>query len=323
MEKPSLTIIIPAYNVSDSLAKCVESVVNQDFHQWQAIIVDDGSTDNTLDIANDLAEKDGRITVIHKDNGGLSDARNHGLDLLFGVLPQGDSTLFHGTPYVTFIDSDDYISPSTMGPLMKELNIHPEYDLLEYSATLHSGSKREAQLTLTDTIYTSPRDYWLRGKGYSHSYSWNKIYRSKVFSSGLRYPKGKIFEDVWMLPYILKACKTVATTAMGQYVYMDNPKGITHAADRSADLLAQLFHAQIEAMRLLEIDFSASSLSKEEARLYLSLRNQQTAIKRLDPNHPTLLPARRIPFSAATTIRELAKVAYYRCTDLFQTRTKR
>ena len=77
MEKPSLTIIIPAYNVSDSLAKCVESVVNQDFHQWQAIIVDDGSTDNTLDIANDLAEKDGRITVIHKDNGGLSDARNH------------------------------------------------------------------------------------------------------------------------------------------------------------------------------------------------------------------------------------------------------
>lgn len=323
MEKPSLTIIIPAYNVSDSLAKCVESVVNQDFHQWQAIIVDDGSTDNTLDIANDLAEKDGRITVIHKDNGGLSDARNHGLDILFEVIPHGNSTLFPNTPYITFIDSDDYISHTTLNALMNLLAIHPEYDLLEYSATLHYGSKRETQLTLPDTVYTSPKDYWLHGKGYSHSYSCNKIYRNTIFSSELRFPKGKIFEDAWILPYILKACKIVATTKIGQYIYMDNPKGITHSANHSANSLAQLLHAQTEAMRLLEIDITAPSLSKEEARLYLSLRNLQTAIKRLDPNHPTLLPARRIPFSAATTIRELAKVAYYRWTDLFQTRTKR
>ena len=322
MEKPSLTIIIPAYNVGDSLAKCVESVISQDFLQWQAIIIDDGSTDNTLDVANNLAEKDTRITVSHKDNGGLSDARNHGLDLLFGIISCGDSSIFPNTPYVTFIDSDDYISPSTLGPLMHELNIHPEYDLLEYSATLYSGSKRETLLTLPDTIYISPKDYWLRGRGYCHSYSWNKIYRNTIFSSGLRFPKGKIFEDVWMLPHILKACKTVVTTTKGRYVYMDNPKGITHSANHSASLLAQLLHAQIEAMRLLEIDISAPSLSKDEARLYLSLRNQQTTIKRLDPNHPAFLPIRRIPFSAATTIREIIKVLYYRCIDLFLTKTK-
>ncbi len=321
MEKPSLTIIIPAYNVGETLARCVESVINQEFQSWQAIIIDDGSSDNTLNIAKDLARKDARITVTHKDNGGLSDARNHGLDLLLGISTHGDCALCHDTEYITFIDSDDHIAPSTLHPLMEELSVHPEYDLLEYSATLHSGSKRESRLTLPDNIYTSPKDYWLYGEGYSHTYSCNKIFRSTIFASGLRFPKGKLFEDAWILPQILQACNIVATTSKGLYIYTDNPKGITHSAEHSASQLAHLLYAQTNALRVIGIDLTTPTLSKEKARLYLSLRNQQTYIRRLDSDFPILIPSRRIPLSAATSVREFLKILYYQWIQAFGRQT--
>lgn len=311
MAKPTLTIIIPAYQVGDTLAKCVNSVASQDFQSWQAIIVDDGSTDDTPQIADHLASQDSRIITVHKANGGLSDARNYALDILFDKTTIDISLPLGITDYVTFIDSDDYILPGALSPLMEDLANHPEYDILEYSATLHAGSERETIMTLPDDFFTDPRDYWLRGEAYRHAYAWNKIYQSDIFSSGHRYAKGRLFEDVWILPGIVKSHPRIATTPKGGYIYMDNPKGITHTAAKEATQSAELLLAHCNALSTLGIDLTGPSLSKGEAMLYLSLRNQQRSILQLDPNSPTILPLRHIPFKAATTIKEFIKIFFY------------
>ena len=95
-KKPLITIIIPVYKVEDYLDKCVESVVNQTYKNLEIILVDDGSPDNCPKMCDDWAKKDKRIKVIHKENGGLSDARNKGIDIAKGE-------------FITFIDSDDYV----------------------------------------------------------------------------------------------------------------------------------------------------------------------------------------------------------------------
>ena len=97
--EPLLSIIVPIYNVEQYLERCIESIINQTYKNLEIILVDDGSKDNSGTIADTYASKDNRIKVIHKENGGLSDARNHGLDQSKGK-------------YIMFIDSDDFIDSS-------------------------------------------------------------------------------------------------------------------------------------------------------------------------------------------------------------------
>ena len=164
-----LTIIIPVYNVEATLERCIESVVHQDFNDYELILVDDGSPDSSPAICDKWAVKDQRIHVIHKENGGLSDARNAGLD-----IAQGD--------YITFIDSDDFIDPHTYTPLMSYLADHPETDILEYPAVLFYNSEKQEDLRFPNqTVYHDMEDYWYHEKAYEHSYAWNKLYRKSLF----------------------------------------------------------------------------------------------------------------------------------------------
>ena len=98
---PKISIIIPMYNVEKYLKRCLDSVLNQTFQDWTAICIDDGSPDNSGKIAEEYAKKDKRFVVIHKENGGLSDARNAGMKKV-------------KTEYVMFLDSDDFIHPQTL-----------------------------------------------------------------------------------------------------------------------------------------------------------------------------------------------------------------
>ena len=92
-----ISVIVPIYNVEKYLDKCVDSIINQTYKNLEIILVDDGSPDNCPQMCDDYAKKDSRIRVVHKENGGLSDARNAGMKVATGE-------------YVSFIDSDDYIS---------------------------------------------------------------------------------------------------------------------------------------------------------------------------------------------------------------------
>ena len=95
---PFISIVVPIYNVEKYLKKCVESILNQTYKNFELILVDDGSPDRCGEICEDLKKKDLRIRVIHKENGGLSSARNAGIDVAKGE-------------YIGFVDSDDYIEP--------------------------------------------------------------------------------------------------------------------------------------------------------------------------------------------------------------------
>ena len=98
---PKISVIIPIYNVEKYLRRCLDSIKNQTFKDWQAICVDDGTPDNSGKIAEEYAASDKRFVVVHKENGGLSDARNVGMKYVTG-------------DYVMYLDSDDFIHPQTM-----------------------------------------------------------------------------------------------------------------------------------------------------------------------------------------------------------------
>lgn len=212
-----LSIVIPVYNVEKTLRRCIDSVIGQSYRDWQMILVDDASTDGSAKICDEYGQGNGHITVVHlKSNQGLSVARNTGIKKSRGE-------------YITFLDSDDYIAENSLKKLMESLAIHPDYDILEYPVYMHFGGKRQEILRFYKKEYTDMTEYWLAGKGYRHTYAWNKIYRRELFQ-GITFPPGKNFEDVWVLPKLLEKCHLIATTDVGLYYYCDNPKGITRTA---------------------------------------------------------------------------------------------
>lgn len=227
-----LSIIIPVFRTERTLQRCVESILAQDFTDYELILVDDGSPDACPLMCDDYARKDKRIKVVHKANGGLSDARNAGIQLA-------------SAPYITFVDSDDALAPSTLSELMDELGQYPEVDMLEYPARERCGNaQREHLLTFEPYIYNKVLDYWFHTRAWQHTYAWNKIYKKQLFDT-VDFPVGKTFEDTWTLPQLLGLTAsestgtredthtgnlTVRTTNRGLYRYYWNTEGITARA---------------------------------------------------------------------------------------------
>ena len=214
----TLSVIIPVYRVEATLNRCVESVLKQHVDDMEVILVDDGSLDKCAEMCDHWAAKDQRIRVIHKANGGLSDARNAGIDIACG-------------DYITFVDSDDWIADNTYPPLIDKM---ADVDILEFAIA--------DRLILKEHVYNDMNEYWLKEQAYTHTYAWNKIYSRHLFDD-VRYPKGRIFEDVYTLPQLLRKARKVATSSHGSYHYWINPSGITATADGHA--LAQLLEAHL------------------------------------------------------------------------------
>ena len=231
-----LSIIIPLYNNEDTLGRSVESVLMQNIDDCEIIIVDDGSTDKSGAIADEWARKDYKITVLHKNNGGPSEAKNYGLDAV-----KGD--------YVAFVDSDDELSSNTLKPLMNILDSNPEYDILEYSVMQHVGHYDECYLNIGNHVFNNAID-WLAHNGCNHCWMWNKIFRKELFDN-LRFPKQlRRFEDMWMMGEILKSNPIIATTSHGAYRYYWNPNGLMASLDNYIELV----NAQIDIIRKHSID---------------------------------------------------------------------
>ena len=130
-----LTIIIPVYKVEAYLDFCLKSIARQNVEDYEVILVDDGSPDRSGALCDAWVRKDGRFRVIHcPENRGLSAARNRGLDEAHGE-------------YVTFVDSDDYISPHTLQANMELLALHPEADVLEYPVCVYHGTAKAYRYT--------------------------------------------------------------------------------------------------------------------------------------------------------------------------------
>ena len=261
-----LSIVIPVYRVETTLDRCVESVVTQDYDDFEIILVDDGSPDRCPKLCDEWARRDPRISVIHKPNGGLSDARNAGID-----VARGD--------FLTFIDSDDYIAPHTLSqvmPLTKDADLI-EYPIRQFPETSYLLHLPSSILHLTSHLYTDANDYWLQTKAYEHTYAWNKIYRRTLFAD-IRFPKGKVFEDAYTLPRLLHLRPRIMTTDRGCYHYYRNPHGITATA--TGNELRMLLDAHL-----------ASGMPVDDS-YYRHLLNIQLDVYRLTGDAPRLQPRR-------------------------------
>ncbi len=225
-----LSIIVPIYNTEKYLRKCIDSILAQTLTDFECILVDDGSTDNCPAICDEYAEKDPRIVVIHKPNGGLSDARNAGLD-----IAQGD--------YIGFVDSDDFID-SQMYETMYNIAINSVADIVESRCRLVNSLGIPIEETTARPKNISIQKYtknYLLENFNSHGLNGivcSNIYRKDIFEH-IRFPVGKIYEDTYIVPEILDAINIVVKISNLYYNYRQLESSIMHApfSFKSADVI--------------------------------------------------------------------------------------
>ena len=209
MKNPLITIIIPVYNVEQYLEKCLDSVINQDYPDLEFILVDDGSPDKCGEICENYAKKDPRIKVIHKKNGGLSDARNVAIDVALGE-------------YITFVDSDDYVSNDYVSTL---------YDLIKKNSCKISASGyirfgqdddlKEGKKVIREYVFS--RDNAIKEMFYQQKFdtsAWAKLYHRSLFLDGIRYPVGLLFEDLPTTYKLFQKSDKVAFSNKETYFYL-------------------------------------------------------------------------------------------------------
>ena len=208
MEKIIFSVIIPVYNVEKYLRKCVDSVLAQDNANMEVILIDDGSPDNSGAICDEYAEKDTRVKVIHKENGGLSTARNVGLDIARGE-------------FITFVDSDDYLLPNTFIPNLDYIKKHPEVDCLQFPmihdvriefAKKYTHLKKERTLIGNDIFIN-----WWDGDVITYCVC-GKIFKREIFSD-IRFPIDVFFEDAMIVAELSKRCNIMHLSMNNGYYY--------------------------------------------------------------------------------------------------------
>ena len=200
-----ISVIVPIFNIKEYVEKCIKSIVEQTYTNLEIILVDDGSTDGSGEICDQFALQDDRITVFHKTNGGLSDARNYALDRVNGDL-------------IAFVDGDDWIHPEMyeiMHSIMKEKNA----DIVTCGFEQHKiefAKQHYIQDNLNIKILT--REEALCDIETPLVVAWNKLYKSEIFSD-IRYPKGKLHEDEYVIHRILYKCTRIAVIDSPLYFY--------------------------------------------------------------------------------------------------------
>lgn len=211
---PTISVIIPVYNVEKYIFKCVSSVLNQTFQDFEIILVDDGSLDLSGWYCDNYAKRDNRIHVIHKKNGGLSDARNVGID-----AAQGN--------YYMFLDSDDWIDKDMLEVLYK-LVIDEKADIAECSYRNIYNDHIEEETANTGQIITGDSLFAIQGEldwRYFKPVAWNKLYHKNIFADGKRYPVGKYHEDEFFTHKAFYSAKKLAYIDVSKYNYVREREG--------------------------------------------------------------------------------------------------
>lgn len=217
MENDLISIVIPIYNVEEYLEKCIESVINQTYRNLEIILVDDGSPDNCGTICEEYKKKDERISVFHKKNGGLSDARNYGKKHAKGK-------------YITFIDSDDYVENDYIEYLYN-LIINNNCDMSICSFKLHSNNKFiDNGINYNSCVFTSKEclKNMLCENGFNVS-AWAKLYKTKMFED-IDFPYGKLCEDNGTTYKLVLKCKNIAYGNESKYIYEMRDNSIMNAS---------------------------------------------------------------------------------------------
>lgn len=199
-----VSVIVPVYKVEPYLDRCVASILAQTYPNLEVILVDDGSPDNCPALCDAWAQRDARIRVIHKKNGGISDARNVGLDAASGA-------------YISFVDSDDYIAENFIETLYDLLHeYHTDISAVHWKLVYADAPEVPAPLSSRNVTLFQGADAIreLFTEDTYACYAWNKLCKRKLFDT-IRFPVGRVMEDLGIAHKILFDA--------GQIVYSDEP----------------------------------------------------------------------------------------------------
>lgn len=211
-----VSVIIPVYKVEKYLKRCIESVVNQSYKNIEIILVNDGSPDKCGEICDAYARIDSRIKVIHKENGGLSSARNVALDIVSGE-------------YIMFVDSDDWISEDSLEQLYEYIDA--DYDIINFEFSFVKENSKELVethndikdgyecdlITYIDKLFSGKLSFFI----------WNKLYKKDLFNE-VRFPEGRNYEDLATIYKLyFKAKKIIVTDYTLYYYWLGNSNSIT------------------------------------------------------------------------------------------------
>ena len=214
---PLISVIVPVYKVEAYLSRCIDSILAQTFTDFELILVDDGSPDNCGKICDEYAQKDNRIQVIHKENGGLSSARNAGIDWVFANS---------NSQWFTFIDSDDWIHPKYLERLLSGANsTNTDICVCEYTET--SDFSAFETLNNVNTQILTPEEFFVNHHVTS-VIACCKLYKKRCFES-IRYPLGKLHEDEYTTYKILFEKKYISYMKEPLYFYYTNPDSIVRS----------------------------------------------------------------------------------------------
>lgn len=215
MDKELVSIIVPIYNVEKYLKKCIESIINQTYKNIEIILVDDGSPDKCGEICEEYSKKDNRIVVIHKQNGGLSDARNKGIKVAKGK-------------YITFVDSDDYVDYRYIELLYKAVKENNTKIAQCNIAKVNMSGNIIARLGYRENSIKTSKNM-LNDIYSSHLIEnivvWNKLYLKEMFNN-ISFPVGKIHEDEFTTFKILYNVDKISIVNEYLYYYRQTDESI-------------------------------------------------------------------------------------------------
>lgn len=232
-----ISVVVPVYNVEKYIDKCVESIVRQTYSNLEILLIDDGSTDNSNKKCDDWVTLDKRILAVHKENGGLSSARNKGIEIA------------HGSKII-FIDSDDYIEENMISILAQNMEMYSAqisacgYDMVYDDRIIPIMEGQDVKLYNKDTVF----DVLLHRDNLG-VIACNKLYNIDLFE-GVRYPMGKHFEDISTTYKLLAKADSI--------VYI--PQVLYHYIQRSDSINGNNFKKKVFNATIYDMKFAADEL---------------------------------------------------------------
>lgn len=228
---PLISIIVPVYNSEKTINRCIDSILNQTFHDWELLLIDDGSNDQSSKICNQYAAADQRIKVFHKENGGVSSARNLGLDNVRGQ-------------YVHFVDADDWVEKEMYSSIFSQQNIA---DLIYFSNFEHMEDGTVVIFLATSVFCISRQEIertilYLKKNNANYpffGFTWNKIFKMDIIKKQqIRFiPDFALFEDEIFTDAYCKYIKSMEVLSNPYYHYQRTSSGLTVQPRRTKDLL--------------------------------------------------------------------------------------
>ncbi len=278
-----VSVIVPVYNVERYIHRCIDSILQQTFRDFELVLIDDGSPDQCGAICDDYASIDSRVHVIHKENGGLSAARNSGIDWAFS---KSDSE------WLTFVDSDDWIHKFFLESLLSA--VRKDNTCIAIGNALWTKGESFSENAIRPSVVWRTAEYY-QLHTVNSTVAWGKLYNKKCFRN-IRFPDGKIHEDEYVTYKILFAQEYISVIDQPIYAYFQNDTGITRGKWTPARLDALVgieqqisffekeayleiaqkrFNSLLKSIEKSRDSIQKSELPEEEKRQYIRRINRQ------------------------------------------------